>query len=226
MRTAPFVAVLGGFLACIVSVFVFSDRLASRDAELARERAWRASVEQDLRAARAAEILALARLEKSQRDVERVVGEAAAATKAARDAERVRDAVQAELLAAQDRLEKAYKDIMEMESQIIVAAKEKNELLRQLGQTEPRHGIPPHWMPRRPTIEGLVLGVSDKVNLVLISVGKTRDVEVGQTFTVYRDRAPIANIIVDRVDDTWAACRVAEEFKRAEIRQGDQVSTR
>ncbi len=86
------------------------------------------------------------------------------------DAQRVRDTVQAELLASQDRLEKAYKDISEMEKQIVEVSKSKNDIEQQLAYIRtlvPNIGN----LGVEPKIDGVVLGVSDKVNLILISVG-------------------------------------------------------
>lgn len=141
------------------------------------------------------------------------------------DAQRVRDTVQAELLASQDRLEKAYKDISQMEIQIVEVSRAKNDIEQQLAYMRER-------MPNvgelgvEPKIDGIVLGVSDKVNLVLISVGGKDKVQVGFKFTVYRGSTYVSKLVVDKVDDQWAACRELTEFRKDTIQQGDSVSTR
>lgn len=141
------------------------------------------------------------------------------------DAQRVRDTVQAELLASQDRLEKAYKDIAEMEKQIVEVSRAKNDVEQQLAYLRERFpnagdlGV-------EPKIDGIVLGVSDKVNLILISVGGKDKVQVGFKFTVYRGSTYVSKLVVDKVDDGWAACRELTEFRKDTIQQGDSVSTR
>jgi hypothetical protein len=141
------------------------------------------------------------------------------------DAQRVRDTVQAELLAAQDRLEKAYKDIAEMEKQIVEISRAKHDIEQQLAYLRER--VPNIGnLAVEPKIDGIVLGVSDKVNLVLISVGGKDKVEVGYKFTVYRGSTYVSKLVVDKVEDQWAACRELTEFRKDSIQQGDSVSTR
>jgi septal ring factor EnvC (AmiA/AmiB activator) len=141
------------------------------------------------------------------------------------DAQRVRDTVQAELLASQDRLDKAYKDIAEMEKQIVEVSRAKNEIESELAYLR---ALVPNLnnVPAEPKIDGTVLGVSNNVNLVLISVGEKDKVQVGYRFTVYRGSTYVSKLVVDRVDDTWAACRELSEFRKEAIQQGDSVSTR
>ncbi len=131
--------------------------------------------------------------------------------------------LQAQLLVANDRLEKAYRDIAEMEKELV-------EMSRKLGgQGETPGGSGP-WLGGglgvEPKIDGVVLGVSDKVNLVLISVGTNDKVQVGYKFTVYRGSEYVSKLIVDKVEDKWAACRELTDFRKREIEQGDNVSTR
>ncbi len=141
------------------------------------------------------------------------------------DAQRVRDTVQAELLAANDRLEKAYKDIAEMEKQLVDVSRAKNDIEQQLAYLRER--VPNIGdLAVEPKIDGVVLGVSDKVNLILISVGGKDKVQVGYKFTVYRGSAYVSKLVVDKVEDGWAACRELTDFRKDAIQQGDNVSTR
>ncbi|MEK7467110.1 MAG: hypothetical protein AAB074_06815 [Planctomycetota bacterium] len=146
-----------------------------------------------------------------------------ASHESAASARRNSDRQQMELLVANDRLEKAYKDIAEMEKQIVDVSRAKNDLEQQLAELRPRPGMPG---PLEPKIDGVVLGVSEKVNLILISVGGKDKVQVGYKFTVYRGSAYVSKIIVDRVEDGWAACRELTDFRKEAIREGDSVSTR
>ncbi|MCE9581517.1 MAG: hypothetical protein K8T20_03265, partial [Planctomycetes bacterium] len=70
------------------------------------------------------------------------------------------------------------------------------------------------------------LGVSDKVNLILISVGGKDKVQVGYKFTVYRGSQYVSKLVVDKVEDGWAACRELTDFRKDAVQQGDNVSTR
>jgi hypothetical protein len=141
------------------------------------------------------------------------------------DAQRVRDTVQAELLASNDRLEKAYKDIAEMEKQLVSVSRDKNDIEQQLAYLRDR--VPNIGdLAVEPKIDGVVLGVSDKVNLVLISVGSKDKVQVGFKFTVYRGSQYISKLVVDKVEDGWSACRELTDFRKDTIQQGDNVSTR
>jgi peptidoglycan hydrolase CwlO-like protein len=141
------------------------------------------------------------------------------------DAQRVRDTVQAELLASQDRLEKAYKDIAEMEKQIVEISRAKNDVEQQLAYLRERvTNIGDLAVEQK--VDGIVLGVSDKVNLVLISVGAKDKVQVGYKFTVYRGSNYVSKLVVDKVEDQWSACRELTEFRKDAITQGDSVSTR
>lgn len=141
------------------------------------------------------------------------------------DAQRVRDTVQAELLAASDRLEKAYKDIAEMEKQLVDVSRSKNDIEQQLAYLRERFPQVGD-LTVEPKIDGVVLGVSDKVNLILISVGGKDKVQVGYKFTVYRGSQYVSKLVVDKVEDGWAACRELTDFRKNAVQQGDNVSTR
>lgn len=137
-----------------------------------------------------------------------------------------RDEAQAELVATRDRLDKAWRDIAEMEKQIVEVSRAKNEIEKRLALHggKPPHPVPPEEETEK--IDGIVLGVSDKVNLVLISVGGKDHVKVGDRFTVYRGNTYVTKLVVDKVDDQWAACRELKEFQKETIQQGDSVSTK
>lgn len=129
-----------------------------------------------------------------------------------------------ELALAYDRLRKAYEDLAEMEKQLIDVCRQKNDLESQLAERRP--SPPRHDPDETPKIDGFVMAVSDKVNLVLIDVGSDKSVEVGYKFTVYRGDEYVSRLVVDRVESGWSACRELTDFRKREIQQGDNVSTR
>ncbi|MCE9584516.1 MAG: hypothetical protein K8T20_18665 [Planctomycetes bacterium] len=131
-----------------------------------------------------------------------------------------------ELDVANDRLRKAYTDIEELEEQLVAVSRSKNEIEEQLAILRLQPLPPaPGDLAECPQIDGVILGVSDKVNLVLISVGNKDNVKVGYKFTVYRGSEYVSKLVVDKVEDTWAACRELLEFRKVDIQQGDSVST-
>ncbi|MBI2921162.1 MAG: hypothetical protein HYY18_08770 [Planctomycetes bacterium] len=131
-----------------------------------------------------------------------------------------RDTLQAELLTSQDRLEKAWSDIAQMEKQIVEVSRKLNAVQERLERFEPSAEA------RIGGIDRIVLGVSDKVNLVLISVGGKDSVKVGDKFKVYRGDTYISTLVVDKVEDRWAACRELKDLAKETIQQGDDVSRR
>ncbi len=186
------------------------DALAERDKRLDACSRQEAQLRADLDVARA-------RLELEQLNAKQAAIRIGALEERASGAEKVRDALDAELLAAHDRLEKAYKDILEMEAQLVEVSRQKNRL-------EDEYRMP-RLPDRPPVINGVVLGVSNKVNLVLISVGSRERVAVGDSFYVLRGDQYISKLVVDKVEDGWAACKELTDFRKDEIQQGDKVTT-
>ncbi len=109
-----------------------------------------------------------------------------------------------------------------MEKQLVDVCRMKNDLTQQLAEL--RRGFFELPQPHA-VIEGVVLGVSDKVNLVLISVGSKDRVKVGTEFYVLRGSAFISKLVVEKVEDGWAACKELTEFRKDAIQQGDKVTT-
>ena len=252
MRTYMILVLVGAACLCVV---VAGEAIRQADARLlaAQESRNDAGLVADATHRRIVALLDEARAE-LLRDKESVARLQAALDKsnaATANARSVRDTARADLKAADDRLEKAYKDIAEIEKQLVDVSRSRNDLEQQLAELRGPYrpafariellekqlrdaGItplpnPPAPMlpePLEPKIDGVVLGVSDKVNLVLISVGIKDKVEVGMKFTVYRGSTYVSKLVVDKVEDGWAACRELTDFRKEKIEQGDKVSTR
>ncbi|MCE9583882.1 MAG: hypothetical protein K8T20_15475 [Planctomycetes bacterium] len=156
----------------------------------------------------------------------------AASEKKLAEAERATRVAKSELRDASNRLEKAYKDIGEMEKQLVDVSRAKNDIEALLAELQAEidrwrdRGIEIDTPAMAPAIDGVVLGVSDKVNLVLISVGGKDKVKTGVEFTVTREREYVSKLVVDKVEDGWAACREIVESREVAIKEGDSVSTR
>ncbi|MFN7181504.1 MAG: hypothetical protein ACK4NF_02350 [Planctomycetota bacterium] len=112
-------------------------------------------------------------------------------------------------------------------SKMLVEKTKENEELKEKIQKVKELEIPiPEVTIKKKTIDGIVTAVSNKVNLVLISVGEEHGVEVGDQFTVYRQDTYIGKIIIEKVWKDGAAGRSLKELEKEKIQQGDRVTTR
>jgi hypothetical protein len=75
-------------------------------------------------------------------------------------------------------------------------------------------------------VEGVVTGVDEDLNIVLISVGKDDNVAVGYTFKVFRGKEFVGMLIIDRVGDDWAAGHMNKAESTSFPQRGDDVATR
>lgn len=215
MKSTRWVFLTGAWGTAVCAVFALSARIEMLSGRAARERELRTASEAE-RGLAAGESAVL-------RERNQSLDAQLAMTMEERNAARKR------LAAMDDNLQKAYRDIAEMEKQIVAVSRAKNDIETELD----RYRDPLADRPRRekrkpedaPAIEGIVLGVSDKVNLVLISVGSKDKVRVGDTFIVHRGARLISKLFVDKVDDQWAACLEMTDSHRDAIQPGDGVTT-
>jgi hypothetical protein len=77
----------------------------------------------------------------------------------------------------------------------------------------------------RDTIHGAVVGISDKVNLLMINVGKDDNVKVGYEFFVYRRTSFVGKLVVEKLYSRQSACRVVLVMSKENIMLGDLVYT-
>jgi len=78
--------------------------------------------------------------------------------------------------------------------------------------------------PAAPVLEGKVTAAANDVGLVILSLGRDDGVREGDEFTVHRDSAFVAKVVVDKVDKKWCSCRVL--LKKSDPRVSDDVSNR
>jgi len=76
-----------------------------------------------------------------------------------------------------------------------------------------------------PQINGNVVGVSNRVNLVVISVGEEDGVRVGFEFTIYRGSSYVGKLVVEKVFPRQAAARIILDKTKDRVQAGDKVST-
>lgn len=110
--------------------------------------------------------------------------------------------------AAQDE-EKLRKEIEKLKAENAVLQRQLDIL-----QTESKRA-------RKP-LSGKVQAVSNEIDLVVISIGKDDGIQEGDEFTIYRNRAYIATIVIDRLDSKWSAAKVTK--KKDDPRVADDVA--
>jgi hypothetical protein len=74
-------------------------------------------------------------------------------------------------------------------------------------------------------VDGVVTGVDEPLNIVLISVGSDDKVEIGYTLTVYRGGAYLGKLLIDKVGPDWASGHMDPNETKEFPKRGDRVST-
>ncbi|MHC4599412.1 MAG: MreC domain-containing protein [Planctomycetota bacterium] len=126
----------------------------------------------------------------------------------------------------QQQLEDLKVDISNLRQRHVDLAKKKSELEWVLNEVQQRVGIEVlKGIFAPPKIDGAVVGVSSRVNLVVINVGEEDGVRVGFEFTIYRGSSFVGKLVVEKVYPRQAACRVLLDMTKDKVQQGDRVST-
>ena len=144
------------------------------------------------------------------------------------EAEKDRATFESKFMQSQDDLVKLEKNLMTLEQQYLVQAKELNyakTLLEQYKKVVPSITVTGEKAPK--WIEGKILALSEKadLNLVVISVGKNDGVEVGMKFTVYRIDKYIGKIQIEKVEPQISSGFSIKEFQSDAIKVGDSITT-
>ncbi|MHC4599778.1 MAG: hypothetical protein ACYS47_12305 [Planctomycetota bacterium] len=77
-----------------------------------------------------------------------------------------------------------------------------------------------------PKIAGQIVGVSNRINLVVINVGEEDGVRVGFEFTIHRKGEFLGKLVVAKVYPRQSACRVTSSLDGMKVHQGDKVTAR
>lgn len=135
---------------------------------------------------------------------------------------------------AQDDLARVMKEqsdlkvtLGDLKKRHVQLAMENQQLKYTLRAAQERTGISlteATW--KMPPIQGKVVGVSNKHNLVVINVGEDDQVKVGFEFTIYRGKEYVAKMVVEKVYPNQAAGRVIEMSQKDKVVVGDSVATR
>jgi uncharacterized coiled-coil DUF342 family protein len=142
------------------------------------------------------------------------------------DAIHLRDQSVDDLQRLQKDIEDMKVDVSNHKRRIVELAKQKSELEWILTRVQEKVGAEIlKDVFSAPKIDGAVIGVSNRVNLVVINVGEEDGVRVGYEFTIYRGTSYVAKMVVEKVYPSQAAGRVLIEMQKDKVQQGDRVST-
>ena len=122
-------------------------------------------------------------------------------------------------------LKAAHEDLKKRHAEL---AKKLAECEREFEKERERNGfpLPPPEEVRIPKIDGRVVGVSTKINLLVISVGEEEGVKVGFEFTIYRGNTYVGKMVVEKVYPHQAAGHWVQEKTKDKILPGDSVTTK
>jgi SMC interacting uncharacterized protein involved in chromosome segregation len=123
-----------------------------------------------------------------------------------------------QLLEAQQKIAAMAKDQTAMAEEIDNLKLENEAFKREVG---PLAGV---LTP--PSMDAMVTGVSDKVNLVILSVGRDDKVMKGFEFTIFRGSEFVGKVVVDRVEKDHCTAFSRKEVERTPIKVGDKGTTR
>ena len=142
------------------------------------------------------------------------------------DALKVRDQSVDDHQRVKEQLKDMNVSILDLKQRHVDLAKKKAELEWILARVQEEYHITltDVWPPV-PKIDGRVVGVSNKINLVVISVGEEDGVKVGFEFTIYRGNTYVGKMVVEKVYPRQAAGHVVLEKTKDKVQPGDSVTT-
>lgn len=73
------------------------------------------------------------------------------------------------------------------------------------------------------SIETVVLAASEEFNIIIIDVGKDKDLKEGDEIYIYLDKKPMAKGVIDNVSDKCSFCHLRLLYGRRYPRVGDKV---
>ena len=129
-----------------------------------------------------------------------------------------------ELAACQDTLGKTQKILTAKTTELNDAKLKLDRYAVEYGDAGKRKVVTANVQP---LIKGAVMKADNDSGLVMVSVGKDDGVKKGMTFEVVRPPSKyVGRIMVDRVDDEIAYCRIDPSMTEDPIEEGDYVATR
>jgi hypothetical protein len=141
------------------------------------------------------------------------------------DAVRRENAAVAEKQRVGDQLLEAQQKIAAMAKQATAMAEEMDSIKLENETYKKQVGDIGPLMAQK-SMDALVTGVSDKVNLLILSVGRDDGVMKGYEFTIFRGSEFVGKVVVDRVEKDHCTAFSKKEVERTPIKVGDKGTTR
>jgi chromosome segregation ATPase len=144
--------------------------------------------------------------------------EAREATEAANNATTEQKRLESELMDAQDQIAGLEKQIVELSKEIESAGVVLQAYKDKYGEISE--------IVSAPALAAKVSAVDEKLNIVVLSIGKDDGVKAGFTFTVYRGDQYVGKVVVDDVAKDHCSGYSRKELQQGSIQVGDDARTR
>lgn len=144
--------------------------------------------------------------------------EARQATETANNAVTEQKRLESELMDAQDQIAALEKKIVELSGEIESAGVVLQAYKDKYGEISETVSPPP--------LAAKVSAVDEKLNIVVLSIGKDDGVKPGFTFTVYRGDKYVGKVVVDDVAKDHCSGYSKKELQQGSIQVGDDARTR
>ena len=125
-----------------------------------------------------------------------------------------------------DKLEKEIAARHRAETQLILAVKEKMMLetkLKQFSETPEAIELEKVVVKVRPELAGKVLMVDEKHDFIVINLGRTDNLKLGGTLSVYRNGKFIGRVQVEKVEERISAAAIMPQWQDVKFEENDEV---
>ena len=146
------------------------------------------------------------------------MAEARAATDTSNNAVTEQKRLESELMDAQDQIAGLEKKIVELSKEIESAGVVLQAYKDKYGEISE--------IVSAPALSAKVSAVDEKLNIVVLSIGKDDGVKPGFTFTVYRGDQYVGKVVVDDVAKDHCSGYSKKELQKGSIQVGDDARTR
>ena len=140
-------------------------------------------------------------------------------------AKKAQEEVASNLAREESKTKQLQDDLVGAEKSMVVLAATADSIANELALYKETFGSIPDAIVMKP-VNGVVTGIDEDLNIVLISVGEDDDVAVGYTFKVYRGGEFVGMLVIDRTGADWAAGHMKEDESKSFPQRGDDVATR
>jgi hypothetical protein len=140
-------------------------------------------------------------------------------------AKKAQEEVESNLVLEEAKTKQLEDDLAGAEKNLTALAATADSVANELALYKETFGSIPNAIVMKP-VQGVVTGIDEDLNIVLISVGTDDDVAVGYTFKVFRGGEFVGMLVVDRVGPDWAAGHMDKDESKSFPQRGDDVATK